>query len=297
MRLIFSILAFFLLALTALAGQFNIYYDPADEDFVGRIRPFIKDDFERIAADVGYYSTKEIEIYISRTSEEFSRLYGKEPPQEIIGFARIDPHPLIVLKSPLLAPQANFRDTLKHEMSHIILLDLFAGREVPRWINEGFAMYESGELRVNHYAVVASAAVRGELLPLDQLDYAFYSKGSKLDLAYAQSYYLMNYIIGEYGPDKFKAFVLNFIGSHDLEQAVEETFGIDYDSFEKNWRASIKERYWLASFLAYSSPVWIMIIIGLAVYFVRKRRNQKIVEKWEEEELENPFFHGKIDGQ
>jgi hypothetical protein len=291
MKRILLLFLFFFLIGCAVSGlnletkYFNIIYDKPDQIYAQRIGDSIDTIYERINQDLGVSPSGKVAFYLCRTQEEFNEIYGAEPAAQIVAFARYKPQPMVAVKSPYLAPEMNLQSVVAHELAHLVLASYLKGRDIPRWLNEGFTMYESHEMRLSHYAIVASAAIRGDLLKLDQLDYAFSAQGAKLDLAYAQSYYLMSYIIGKYGPQKFRSLIDTYAKTYNLKTAIKEALGIQFEQFDKDWRASIKERYFLVSVLAYSSPVWIMIIIALMVYFIRKRRNRRIELKWQMEEM------------
>ncbi len=292
LQLLFLVLFIASLAAQALNLQtkyFNLIYEKSDEIYAQRISNSVDDIHLRINQDVGLVPEGMIDLYLCRTQDQFNSIYGGKPAKQIVAFARHKPQPMIAIKSPYLAPEMNLQSVLIHELAHLVLASYLNGKEIPRWLNEGFVMYESREMRINHYAIVASAAIRGDLLKLDQLDYAFYAEGAKLDLAYAQSYYLMSYIIGKYGPQKFRGLIDAYIETYNLKTAVKKALGIDFDQFDKEWRASIKERYFFASVLAYSSPVWIMVILAAIIYFIMKQRNKRIELKWQMEEM----FAGK----
>jgi hypothetical protein len=264
---------------------FNLIYDKSDEIYAQAIVNYVDEIYERINRDMDLAPKKGIDICFCRTNEQFEKIYGGRPAKQVMAFARLKPKELVAIKSPYLARQMDLESTLAHELAHLVLGAYLKGKDIPRWLNEGFTMYESREMRINHYAMVASAAIRGDLLKLDQLDYAFYAEGAKLDLAYAQSYYLMSYIIGKYGPNKFRELIDEYVETYNLRTAIEKALGIDFSLFDKQWRASIKERYFFASVIAYSSPVWIMIILAVIVYFIVRQRSKRIELKWQIEEM------------
>jgi hypothetical protein len=264
---------------------FNLIYDKSDELYAQAIIKFVDTIYERINRDMDLTPKKEIDIYLCRTNEQFEKIYRGKPAKQVVAFARLKPRELVAVKSPYLARQMNLESTLAHELAHLVLGAYLKGKDIPRWLNEGFTMYESREMRINHYAIVASAAIRGDLLKLEQLDYAFYADGVKLDLAYAQSYYLMSYIIGKYGPNKFRELIDAYVETYNLRTAIVKGLGIDFGQFDRDWRESIRERYFLVSVLAYSSPVWIMIILAVIVYYFMKQRNKRIELKWQIEEM------------
>ncbi len=264
---------------------FNIIYDKSDEFYAQGISKEIDHIYTRINENLGLVPKGRIDLYLCRTEEQFEKLYRGKPAKEIVGFARLKPDVLVAIKSPYLARRMDLQSVLAHELSHLVLGSYLKGKDIPRWLNEGFVMYESREMRINHYAIVASAAIRGDLLKLDELDYAFFTEGAKLELAYAQSYYLMSYIIGEFGPQKFRELIDAYVKNYNLKTAIEKALGIGFEQFDKNWRASIRARYFVVSVIAYSSPVWIMVILAVIIYFIIKKRSKRIELKWQIEEM------------
>ena len=56
----------------------------------------------------------------------------------------------------------NLRQTFEHEISHILVYRAVEGRHVPRWLMEGFAIYQAGESLVDHGHTAAGADGRGD---------------------------------------------------------------------------------------------------------------------------------------
>jgi hypothetical protein len=277
--------AFHVSALEKGTKYFNIIYEKSDEFYAQGISKKIDHIYTRINKDLGLVPKGRIDFYLCRTDEQFEKLYRGKPAKEIVGFARLKPDVLVAIKSPYLARGMDLQSVLAHELAHLVLRAYLKDKDIPRWLNEGFAMYESREMRINHYAIVASAAIRGDLLKLDELDYAFFAEGAKLELAYAQSYYLMSYIIGEFGPQRFRELIDAYVKNYNLKTAIEKALGISFEQFDKGWRASIRARYFVVSVIAYSSPVWIMVILAVIIYFRIKQRNRRIELKWQIEEM------------
>src|SRR3990172_7993536 len=192
--------------------------------------------YEKITQDIGFAPTELIGVTMAFTEAEFNQFQqeGNRLPQWAVGVA----YPalnLMVIRSPRLVAgtQENPLKTFIHELSHLILASQFGRTPIPRWLNEGLAMYEAYEWSPSQDLLMARAVLSRRLISLDHLTRAF---GGEEDIAvrqaYFQSYSLVNYLISTYGLEDFHSFVLRLARGESFEQALQETFLLSPQSFE-----------------------------------------------------------------
>jgi len=244
--------------------------------------------YEKITQDIGFAPTELIGVTMAFTEAEFNQFQqeGDRLPQWAVGVA----YPalnLMVIRSPRLVAgtQENPFKTFTHELSHLILASQFGRHPIPRWLNEGLAMYEAYEWHPSQDLLMARAVLSGRLISLDQLTKAFGGEGSEIQQAYFQSYSLVNYLISTYGRQDFHSFVLRLSRGQPFEQALQETFPLSPQSFETKWKRHLRLRFNWIPILTSTAVLWFLIASSLfGIYLIRKRKNRRILRKWSRED-------------
>ena len=142
--------------------------------------------------------------------------------------------------------------SLPHELTHVVLADKFATRQIPRWADEGIAILSEPVAR---QAVRRSAMQRalarsprfaaGELVALRD-----YPAGDRRDVFYGQSASLVAYLIERESPAKFLEF-LQLGQRHGFERALTEVYGIrTLADLDARWRPQLLDHGQSAELLA-----------------------------------------------
>ena len=91
-----------------------------------------------------------VEVRVARTADEMSALAPQElPPPSYASGVAYPPLRLVILSltAPVGAEPTDLGELFRHELAHVTLEDAVQAHHVPRWFNEGLAVYESGEGR------------------------------------------------------------------------------------------------------------------------------------------------------
>ncbi|MCX6827075.1 MAG: peptidase MA family metallohydrolase [candidate division Zixibacteria bacterium] len=193
---------------------------------------------------------------------------------------------LIVIKSP-----AHFRlgrsmkELLQHEYSHLALADRLRFVRVPRWVDEGLAMYVSSEWGWGENLTMTRSAIFNALIPLENIELLNQFSEGKAMTAYAQSYLAVKYLLDNYGSESFNIFLNTLRVRKTADQALMAATGSGYDGFEKEFFAYLKQRYNLMTFFADTIYLWIFLALVVMVSsFLYFRRRKKYYRQWEDEE-------------
>jgi hypothetical protein len=115
-------------------------------------------------------------------------------------------------------------DVLRHELVHAIL-DNSAKNKIPKWFNEAFAIYVSGEMkRLKKKAILNFGTIRQLESCINSMDYRI------METSY---YYLglsMQFLINNYGEDKIISLLNNDIL---FEDSVKKVLGEPFETLEK----------------------------------------------------------------
>lgn len=126
---------------------------------------------------------------------------------------------------------------LIHEYVHYLIdSNIPDGVHLSWWIHEGLAQYESQNMRANDESLMAQMALNEAFIPLEMLDTGIHDDGVEglIQLAYAQAYSLVEFIISRYGWKKIS--VLMKAVSQGRQGSAFAEAGIDYAVLEDNWR-------------------------------------------------------------
>ena len=182
---------------------------------------------------------------------------------------------LILLRSPSqLTNPEGFHLVLVHEMAHLYLHAALGRRKLPLWLEEGIAMYASGQGGFGNAGELAAAVLSDGLIPLGRLQDSFPVSASQARLAYAQSYYLVSYLLNEYGKDTPAAIIREIARGRELTVALKIVTGHGVAALEKNFIKEMDSRFsWLAAIFA-TGTVWGLAALLAGVGLVHRRRAQ-----------------------
>ncbi|MGB5107018.1 MAG: peptidase MA family metallohydrolase [Candidatus Zixiibacteriota bacterium] len=239
----------------------------------------------RLNKILGINFTDTIDVRIVQTQEEFDELAGAAIPEWGAG-AAIPGRNLIILREPMMNRYpGNTADLLQHELAHIALSRRAKGGHLPRFIDEGFASWFAGEWTFSQVTTIAAAQITKSLLPLRDIDDVNRFHQGQANLAYAQSYVVVNYLFKRFGELAFTDLVDSLAAGRNLSEAFHQTLDISFWRFEADYRKFLSDNYTLFAILSDMTGLW--IILALIVVFgwllIRKRKKDAY-DRWKDEE-------------
>ncbi len=258
-----------------------------DQNVASEVKEILEASYRRISEFLEDSLVEPVRIYVADTEMEFSSMVGKNFPDWGVGCA-IPRRNLIVLKSPIrFNYHRPFSQVITHELAHIFLGRISRGGRVPRWLDEGFAMYQSQEWRIGQDVAVARAVLTGSIVPLSQIESVNAFKESKAQLAYTESFLAVSYLYSQYGEGAVKEIVTHLADGSSLDLAFMRTIGSNYLSFQLEFQKYVQGKYNWASLLGDTFLIWIgLAFLIVLLYFLKRRRSRTKLEEWELEELE-----------
>jgi hypothetical protein len=128
-----------------------------------------------------------------------------------------------------------------HELTHLVTNQMtnnpYSG--IPVWLNEGLSMYAEGPLD-SSFATVFNLAVAGKkLISVKSLDSPFSADSSIAYLSYAESYYLVKFLVDRYGQAKLSSLLATFAQGSTYDNAFKTVYGFDIAGLNTLWQASV----------------------------------------------------------
>lgn len=244
---------------------------------------------ETIMLDLGVEAKNRISVYITSGREFQTIQQGRDVlPDWVLGVAY---HTLsrIVIKSPGAVRSGHYdlKKIFIHELTHILLGTTFDGVEhIPRWLNEGLAMYESREWSFDRVSTITRAVLTDSLLPLSEITHTFPKKREEVELAYCQSFYLLSFMIDQYGRETFQRFVQYYSKERVLDDALIKVYGMNLNKLEKKWHRYLKMRFSWIPILTSTGTLWFLITLIFLLSYMRRRHKARLtLKQWDEEKL------------
>jgi hypothetical protein len=214
---------------TQKSTHFIIYYKNAPEDFIRQLIEKSEDYYNKIADDLGFRRfdfwlwDKRAKIYIYDDAEEYQAATGQ--PAWSSGAAL--PKAKIIQSYPYA--QGFLDVVLPHEMGHIIFREFvgFNNYAIPLWLEEGVACYQEKLKYLKANELIRNALDSGEFITLEAL--ANFNPQSARDnkvveLFYAEAFSIVDFLIKEFGKDKFVIFCQKLRDKMSLEKAIAATY-------------------------------------------------------------------------
>ena len=225
--------------------HFLVYYDKAGQEQLDRLTQRAEEYYNAITDDFGFTRFNfwtwddRAKIYLFDSQEEYMNATGT--PAWSGGQAMASSK---VIRTFITAPDF-LENILPHEMGHIIFREMvgFNNPAIPLWLEEGVATYQEKRRAPGVKKYLAGRIKDGSFMGLSGLesfDLANSKDREKVELFYLESYGLLNYLISEFGKDRFVLFCQNLRDYKDLTRALALTYSFaGREELESSWRARI----------------------------------------------------------
>ncbi len=286
----FRILCFFLLffleqificlAEESLKSQhFEIFYDGFRGDYAEQSLKNSERSYIIISETLGHEIQKPISIVFTRSNEQFQELTGGTLPEWSAAVTMPDNR---IIVTPLPGRKYKLDQILAHEIVHIIINDAAGEIFVPRWFHEGCAQNLSGEWGIRGMLYMVWKVTKGELLTFGDIQNVFLSRNADAELAYDQSLLAIRYFINQNGRNALPAVISDINKGNDFALAFWNASGLWPSEFEQNYLMYIQRIYGKRSLYLFIPSTWTLILlIAVTVYFIKRRRNKRLMQQWE----------------
>ncbi len=246
-----------------------------------------------LAGRLGQRVLSDVDIRVARTPGEMAELApaGAPFPRYAAGVAYSSLGlVLLTVAPPGPSDAVDLAETFRHELAHVALHDALGGARVPRWFNEGFAVFASGEASVKRLQSLWLATLSEDFQSLGELERTFPSDATEASVAYAQAADVVRFLLRRQDADRFRSMISRMRPSsadtgQSFETAMRDSYGIDLASLELEWREDVGRRYTFWPVLFSGGLLWVGMI-GLFVVAWRRRahRTKATLDRWSVEE-------------
>jgi hypothetical protein len=223
---------------TISTGDLILHWYEGDETFAKMLLDAAIASQTRLEADIGTQLDEEIQIYIYANTDDMREAILFEP-----GWTGAMAYP----SSGIVIIGVNERnlawglDTIAHELAHVIVGNAVSHcySVLPRWLDEGLAVYAEGELDQRDQDILETAIRNDELFSIRSLNDSFTEHADRAYLSYAESYSIVSYLIDTYGRESMIELLEAFQSGYRYDSALLRVYGFDADGLEVEWRADV----------------------------------------------------------
>jgi hypothetical protein len=186
-------------------------------------------------------------------------------------------------------PDGGLEEVLAHEVAHVLIYRACAGRNVPRWFNEGVAMLAGRSYRLRDQTQLALGLLSGEKVPLWNLDDLFQGDRWQVERAYALSGALVQDLLDRYGTGLPSALFSRVASGLPFDEALRRTTGATLlDVGESFWARQGVFKRWIP-IVTSTAVLWLGISLLAVVAAVKRRRDRAAeAERQAAEEAASP---------
>jgi hypothetical protein len=268
-------------------GAIAVAYPRAMAPLAAPILDRAEEDERALRAQLGIESAPTIHVRVVPDIETLRALAPRAapPPAYAVGVA----YPtislaLVSVRQHDQGATPSLHKVFRHELAHVMLGLATNQAPVPRWFAEGLAIEQAAERTFERMERLAMASFTGGLVPWGRLDAGFSEEHGDVDVAYAQSADVVNWMIRLQGPARLPVLTMHLREGVAFEDAVRETWGRSLSGMEPAWRDDARLRFTLA-------PLWSGGFLGLAgtvltfaAVLRRRRRAKRTLDQWARED-------------
>lgn len=253
-------------------GFLRVAYHPSAFEAVRHLTDAADAARASLATTLGQSVLDKVELRIARTPDELALLAPNDAPPSARATSVAYPSLSLIVISvrDVDGSPSAYEQAFRHQLAHLALSDAAAGRPLPRWLQEGFAVYSSGESTVARAQILWTAHVRKNLVSFSALE-TFPSDPAAARVAWAESADFVRYL--DRDTTRFAAAIARARTGDPLDRALADAYGADLRSLEHAWRDDLGTRCVTLPLGIGAGAGW-AVAIG-AIVARRKRRHKK----------------------
>jgi hypothetical protein len=190
------------------------------------------------------WTTARCEIYVYPDGKSFAKATGQ--PEDSPGFSTMesDRKQITSRKVLLHADQPKLLAAiLPHEVTHVVVADLFIVQQIPRWADEGIAVLAEPDTEQTLRADdLRESLASGQVFDLSQLMSTDTPEAKDWSLYYAQSVSLTRFLVEQGTPEQLIQFVRES-GRKGTEAALRDVYHIGgFADLQKRWQGFAQQQ-------------------------------------------------------
>ncbi len=226
------------LSLSKESTHFEFYSTRDDIQVLDSLATALETNYSRITDHLGIQFDRKIKVKVFPNVKVFHEAINyPNAPDWVVGTWNTDG---LMVVSPLNPGSSHTYESLMqvivHEFVHIAVYYSLGGsgmNKLPKWLSEGYAMYESGQMNQTVRRSVKASLSQKAPPTWTQLDAASMMEFGNMN-GYGFSGAIVEFLINAYGIDKLASMIKE-------PDNIEMIYGLPKDTLEKQWVNYLKE--------------------------------------------------------
>lgn len=213
----------------AKSTHFLVHYKSAEDDFIKKVIDTSEDYYNKIADELGFRRfdfwlwERRAKIYIWDNALDYQSGTGQPGWSSGCALAKEK----IIQTFPY--DEDFFETILPHELGHIVFREFvgFDNPAIPAWLDEGIASYQEKVRYVDVDKLLSQNIKKNIFIGLEDLTGSnpyLTNDTFNVQLFYAQAVSIVNFLIKEFGRDKFVVFCQNLRDKKNLEASLASAY-------------------------------------------------------------------------
>ena len=220
-------------------GNITVYWYEEDESYADNILAAAVAALELLQNQVGVTLEREVKIFAYNSKSDMSLALARKSETfdaQVTTLGQASSEDTLLL----LGTASGVEETVAHELSHLVvgLATDNPYRDLPRWLDEGLAMYAEGGLPHSFQGALDVAIERDELISVRSLA-GYTGDPSQINLFYAESYSIVSFLLDEYGREAMAELLDTFKSGASDEETLQQVYGFGVDGLDNAWRANL----------------------------------------------------------
>jgi len=238
-----------------------------EKEHIDFLRNFADEESARIREKLGLSEKGEaIDVYITGTMKNFGIGTQKRSPLPwVAGVA--DPKLRSIALHLSHFTVEELQVTLSHELAHIYVWERSQGKRMPRWFEEGIAMWLAREPTLRHLKTVVESYPTEALPELKEITRSFPRETLAAHRAYATSYSFLRWSMDHRREKNVPQRILKLVAlGTSFPKAFETVLGQSPEQLEARWKSTLSRGLWIPLVIHLSDLLWIfcalLVVIG-----------------------------------
>jgi len=229
--------------------HFRVLFYPGGEGLAEFAARSAEEFYAQTAKDLGVELETKVPLIVYLSPGQFSEtnVILDVLGEGVGGFSEIIKNRIVV---PFNGSYNDLHHVIGHELAHIFEFQMFYRSRlasllgaidefnIPLWVMEGFAEFQSGWVNVSSDAFMRDLVINNRLVPLQNL-----SDGMGY-LVYREGESFFRYVEERYGRKKVYEFMLALRSKRNLEAAFAAAFGVGVKRASSDWEKYLRVKYW-----------------------------------------------------
>jgi len=223
-------------------GLVNLYWYSGSRSFADQVMSGAQDALTKLGKDTGAQLKNPIRIYVYASTQDL--LGALIFPYEWTGAVTFSQYSSIAIG--ISAGNLTWgKRAIAHELTHMVTHQVTFNpyNDLPRWLDEGLAVYSEGLLDVSFSTALRRAVDSNSLMSVRSLSSPFSANSDLAALSYAESFSFVSYLISTYGEDKMHALLDVFSKGSTYDNALQSVYGFDSDGLNSRWLQYVNDLF------------------------------------------------------